>query len=83
MGLSPEEEDIFPTIVAGLQAPAVGSVPIPVVVLSFVIVGIAVLAAAMLGVDHHLATLFYGSFSLGMSGGLVVNAVHDRRNRPS
>lgn len=83
MGLSPEEEDIFSTIVAGLHAPTVGSVPVPVVVLSFVVVGIGVLAAAMLGVHHHVAALFYGSFSLGLSGSLAVKAVHDRRNRRS
>jgi len=79
MGLSPEEEETFAGIISELRRQRRGGIPWFIVVPSVVLVGIAVVVAALLGVHHHLVTLFYGTFLAGLGTGLSVIEISDRR----
>ena len=79
MGLSPEEEDAFTAIVSRLQRQRSKGIPWPIIAFSVVLVGAADALAALLGVHHHLATLFYGTFIAALAVGLAVMAFGDKR----
>ena len=82
MGLSPGEEDNFAAIVSHLARRRGGGIPWWFVVPSVVIVTIVVAMAVLLGLHHHFASLFYGTFALALATGLLLIVFVDRRDRP-
>lgn len=81
MGLSPDEEDAFVAIVAGLAWPGASRIPWSIVGVSLVVVGNGVAAAVLLGLALRLAVAFSLSFVLGLATGLVAIGISDRRAR--
>ena len=73
----PRKSTSFAVIASQLTRRRGGGIPWRVVVLGVVIVTIAVTIATLLGVHHHLASLFYGTFVVALAVGLWATVLVD------
>lgn len=81
MRLSPEEEAAFASIASRLSSPAEFLVSWVGVAVSVVLVGVAVVAAALLGLPGQLVAYFCGTFAVALTAGLLLVARWNHRHR--